>query len=165
MCYQYWRGQNKVSICCKVVMSCLVKLRPWKMKRLIDIVGCLSEQHMLETSCSSARGGRRCQLGWTVTRLLREVFKRGQQPIPSLMGQWNCMCHPTSSRCLARPSWASARLGCQAAQWADERLAEPNWPRTRKTTHSLTQCKLSHVFVTPHVSKPHDYVNHMFMRP
>jgi hypothetical protein len=30
---------------------------------------------------------------------------------------------------------------------------------------NVGQILVMHISVTPHVSKPHDYVNHMFMRP
>jgi hypothetical protein len=30
---------------------------------------------------------------------------------------------------------------------------------------NMLNCKVGSLSVTPHVSKPHDYVNHMFMRP
>jgi hypothetical protein len=36
--------------------------------------------------------------------------------------------------------------------------------KTKATQHEYLNKMRVHTAVTPHVSKPHDYVNHMFMR-
>jgi hypothetical protein len=52
-------------------------------------------------------------------------------------------------------------LGARTEEQQGERVSSP--PRWSLRERSRTRG--GHTNVTPHVSKPHDFVNHMFMRP
>jgi hypothetical protein len=66
--------------------------------------------------------------------------------------------------------WAPLRGGAVAFMVGDVACVMPDiedcwWGWSKRTGFGLHGGGCGGAAVTPHVSKPHDYVNHMFMRP